>query len=143
VVLILIFNPKSMTLVVSKKQVGGLVLSMILSAALFLPHVSHAQLGLDQAKDAATVANNGTTPQSDPATIVGKVIQAVISLIGIIFIVLTVYAGFLWMTARGEPAQVDKSKKLLVQSVIGLAIVLAAYAITQFVLSRLIDATSA
>ncbi len=112
-----------MTLSVSKKQVGAFFLALLMSGALFVPSMTQAKLGLDEAKTAAKISNDGKEPASDIGGIVGKIIKAVIGLLGIISIVLTVYAGFLWMTARGETAQVDKAKSLLVQSVIGMAII--------------------
>jgi hypothetical protein len=66
----------------------------------------------------------------------------VLSLTGIIFLALTVYAGFLWMTARGNDEQIGTSKKIITAAAIGLAITLMAYAITVFVVDRLTQATS-
>ena len=83
----------------------------------------------------------GGTPESDPQVIIGKIINAFLGLLGIVFLVLMVYAGFLWMTAQGEAEKVNTAKKLIVQATIGLAIVLAAYAITSFVVGRLQEAT--
>ncbi|MFA7365039.1 MAG: hypothetical protein WCZ12_01605 [Patescibacteria group bacterium] len=64
---------------------------------------------------------------------IGIVIGAILSFIGVIFMVLIVYAGFSWMTARGNDQQVEKAKNLIFRAIIGLIIVLAAYAITTFV----------
>ncbi|MFA6486097.1 MAG: pilin [Candidatus Magasanikbacteria bacterium] len=64
---------------------------------------------------------------------VGKIIQAAMALIGMIFLVLTIYAGFLWLTAGGNDENVTKAKDILKQAVIGLIIVLSAYSITVFV----------
>ncbi len=47
--------------------------------------------------------------------------------------ILVIYAGILWMTARGNEQQVERAKTLLVQSIIGLVIVFSAYAITRFI----------
>jgi len=63
---------------------------------------------------------------------VGRIIKIILSLTGTIFLVLTVYAGILWMTAGGVEENVTKAKSLLMQAVIGLAIVLSAYSITIF-----------
>ncbi len=63
----------------------------------------------------------------------GILIGAALSFIGIIFMVLIIYGGLLWMTARGNDQQVEKAKNLIVQSFIGLIIILAAYAITAFI----------
>lgn len=75
--------------------------------------------------------------------LVGKVIQALLSIVGVVFLVLTVYAGVMYMTAGGDPGKVDKAKKILTQSLIGLIIILAAYAFTSFVVTELGKATTA
>lgn len=64
---------------------------------------------------------------------VGGIVGLILSFIGIIFLVLTVYAGFLWMTAQGNSGQVEKAKDLLINAIIGLVIVSAAYSITMFI----------
>lgn len=70
--------------------------------------------------------------KTDPRSTVSLIIRAALGILATIFIGLTVYAGFLWMTAGGNEESVDKAKKLLFQAVIGLAIVLCSYAITLF-----------
>jgi len=65
--------------------------------------------------------------------IIGKVIGVVLSFVGVIFLILTIYAGFTWMLARGNEAEAKKAKDLMFDAVIGLIIILAAYAITAFV----------
>ncbi len=64
---------------------------------------------------------------------VGGIVGLILSFVGIIFLVLTVYAGILWMTASGNSQQVEKAKGLLINAVIGLIIISAAYSITTFV----------
>ena len=91
--------------------------------------------------DAVATQAYGGTPQKDLQTITGTIIRGFLGLLGIVFLVLMVYAGFLWMTAQGEAEKVNTAKKLIVQAVIGLAIVLAAYAITSFVVGALQEAT--
>ena len=66
----------------------------------------------------------------------GQVIKAILSVVGLIFLVLMVYAGMLWMTARGDEGKVEKSKEIITAAIIGLAITVSAYAITVFVVSR-------
>ncbi|MDO8425523.1 MAG: pilin, partial [bacterium] len=50
------------------------------------------------------------------------------------------YGGFLWMTANGAEEKITKAKKILINGAIGLLIVLSAFSIAQFVLSRLLGA---
>lgn len=72
---------------------------------------------------------------------VSFVIQIVLSLLGVIFLVLLIYGGFLWMTARGNEQQVEKAKEVMYSAIIGLMIVLGAYAISTFVLTSLTNET--
>lgn len=69
--------------------------------------------------------------------IVGTIIRSLLGLLGTVFLVLLVYAGYTWMTAGGNEEEVSKAKKLIAQAIIGLAIVLAAYGITAFVIDAL------
>lgn len=73
---------------------------------------------------------------------VGKIIKAVLGLLGTIFLALTVYAGVLWMTAGGNEEQVTKAMGILKNSVIGLIIIIAAYSITYFVVENVFRITS-
>ena len=65
---------------------------------------------------------------------VGKVIEAILAMVGTIFFVLTVYAGILWMTAAGKDEQVEKATKIFQTSIIGLIVIVGAYSITHYVL---------
>lgn len=64
---------------------------------------------------------------------VGGIVGLILSFLGVIFLALTVFAGFLWMTAQGNSAKVDRAKDLLINAVIGLIIIVAAYSITLFI----------
>ena len=64
---------------------------------------------------------------------IGTAIKALLSVIGIVFIVLIIYAGYTWMLARGNETEAQKAKDTITRAIIGLFIVLAAYAITAFV----------
>lgn len=68
---------------------------------------------------------------------VGMVVAAALALVGTVFLLLTIYAGILWMTASGKEDQIEKAHKIITACVIGLFITMAAYAITAFVTGRL------
>lgn len=74
------------------------------------------------------------------------VINAVLSFLGIIFLILIIYGGYTWMFAGGNEATVDKAKKIIINSTIGVAVILASAAIAQFVIKTLaeegVDATT-
>lgn len=65
---------------------------------------------------------------------VARVIAQVLTFIGIVFLILVVYAGLLWMTAAGKEEQLEKARKILTTAAVGLLIVILAYAITSFVM---------
>ena len=73
---------------------------------------------------------------------IGLLISVLLGVLGIIFLVLVIWAGLLWMTAAGETKQTQKAKDILVTSVIGLVILLSAYAISTFVIDNITNATS-
>lgn len=75
----------------------------------------------------------GGNVESDINVMVGNIIKIALSMIGLVFLILTVYAGYLWMTARGNEENVSKAKEILKSSIMGLFIVVSAYAITYFV----------
>jgi len=76
------------------------------------------------------------------AGIVGTLINVFLSILGVVFLVLVVYGGYLWMIARGNDELVTKAKDTIRNGVIGLIIVLGSYAISQFVVSGLVRATT-
>ncbi len=91
--------------------------------------------------DAAAQVGYGTTKATPLATLIGRLISTLLSLTGIIFLVLMVYGGVMYMTASGDKDRVQKAKRIITQSLIGLIIVVAAYALTNTVVSALVTAT--
>ncbi|MBI5369876.1 hypothetical protein HZA85_01645 [Candidatus Uhrbacteria bacterium] len=82
------------------------------------------------------LGKDGGVPTSLPVFI-GGLINVVLSVLGLVFLVLIVYAGYMWMTASGDSTKVDKAKKLIGQALIGMIIVIASYAISAFVIDRI------
>ncbi len=115
---------------------------LTITIALFLFFVglsfSNTALALDEAQNRLgetaknTKLDSGVGGMNVPE-IIGRVVGVVLSFVGVIFLLLIIYAGFTWMLARGNEADVKKAKDLMYDAVIGLIIILAAYAITAFV----------
>ena len=76
------------------------------------------------------VTTGGT---GDIFSLIGTIISTALSILGVIFVVLMVYAGYNWLTAMGDQAKVEKAKDTIWRSIIGLIIVVSAYAIWAFV----------
>lgn len=108
---------------------------------LFVPaKVALAQTDLSQ--DIAAKSGYGQVDSSTLSETVGKIIRIVLGLLGTVFLCLTVYAGFLWMTAAGNSEQVEKALGILKTAVIGLVIILASYSIAYFVLDSIFKVTT-
>jgi len=86
-------------------------------------------------------AYGGGEPR-DARRIVVDAIKIILGFLGIIAMVLILYAGFKWMTAGGNEEQVSDAKKILIAGIIGLAIILSAYIIANFVIKQIYSATT-
>jgi len=78
---------------------------------------------------------------SDIPSAVGVVVAGALAFIGIIFFVLVLWAGFIWMTARGDTAKIDKSKNILEGAIVGILLVSAAYAIANFIFGTVVGSS--
>lgn len=81
-------------------------------------------------------------PNQDIRVTVARIIRVLMGLLGIIAVVIILIGGFTWMTAGGNEEKVGEAKKWIFSGVIGLAIILSAYAIATFVINSLVTATS-
>ncbi|MEA3272763.1 MAG: hypothetical protein U9P90_03795 [Patescibacteria group bacterium] len=95
-----------------------------------------AQYGLEETGKAAEIPSG--LREATPATLIGQIIGVALGLVGVIFLALMVYGGFLWMTARGNEQQVKQATELIIAAFVGMLIVAAAYVITNFVIDALV-----
>lgn len=80
--------------------------------------------------------------ERDPRNIAASVIRIILGFLGIVAVVIILLGGFKWMTAGGNEDKVGEAKKLITAGVIGLVIIIAAFAIATFVLDALIGAVN-
>jgi TrbC/VIRB2 family. len=100
---------------------------------LFLPLAALAQdFGGKLLKD--TGVTNGGYSTSPIETVISRVITGFLGLLGIIFLILMLYGGYMWLIARGNEDKVSTAKDTIKNSIIGLIIVVASYAISHYVL---------
>lgn len=79
----------------------------------------------------------GTASASSLPVIVGSIISTLLSLVGVLLLCYLIYAGFLWMTAGGDKSKVSEATTTIRNTIIGLVIIMAAFAIADFVLTQL------
>lgn len=113
-----------------------LVFSFLISS-LLLAYTVNAQvdLGLE------TINDNISLSANDPRVIATRIINIAMLVLGLIAVGLVIGGGFIWMTSNGQEDKIETAKKILKNGVIGLIIILSAWGIATFVLSRLISAT--
>src|SRR3989339_285326 len=68
-----------------------------------------------------------------------KLIKFFLGFLGIIFLVLIILAGYKWMASQGSEEHINKAKSQLKSSVIGLVIIIMAYAITFYITKYLYE----
>ncbi|MFA6427633.1 MAG: LamG-like jellyroll fold domain-containing protein [Candidatus Magasanikbacteria bacterium] len=103
----------------------------------FNPVFGQDTLGLDVVENEGDIALGS----GDLRVTIVRIINIALGLLGIVALGIVLYGGFVWMTAGGNEEKVATARKILVNGTIGLVIILSAWTITWFVLSKLIEAT--
>jgi hypothetical protein len=94
--------------------------------------------GLNAVGNAAGIAGGN----NDIYTILGRIINIALGFVGVILLGLLLYSGYEWMTSGGDPKRVDTAKTRIRNAIIGLIVIMSAFAITNFILNALLEATS-
>ncbi len=126
------------------KKINSWLNILILTAVLILPGLVFAAPSVSPINDKGSVTNRLTevaetngpfnpATETSLATTLGIVIKAALSLMGIIFLVITIMAGIKWMTAEGNDDEVKKAKASIQRAVIGLVVVISSWAIWAFI----------
>lgn len=109
-----------------KKNINKIVLFILL-----LPSIASADAGLDTAGSGIGLFE-GTLPE-----VIRQIIAAILSLLALVFVILIIRGGLIWMTSVGNADKVREAKEIIVNATIGLVIVIASYAIVRFVFDSL------
>ena len=92
----------------------------------------------DRANYFALRSGYNTNGNVQPEILIGTIIQGVLQFLGVIFLGFVIYGGITWMTASGSEDKVKSAKKIITNSVIGLIIVVLAYAISAFIVQNVL-----
>jgi hypothetical protein len=125
-------------LVSSAVSTGSIALPLMALAQSNPNPFTTAQTNVSNVGNAAGVTTGGTT---DLYTIIGNVINIILGFLGVLLLLYILYAGFLWMTAGGNEENIEKAQAYIKNAVIGLVIIILAFAISNFVLTQLLKAT--
>lgn len=117
-----------------KKIVSLLSVPAIALAGVFHGVVAKAQVSIDLPE------SFGGLPSQDVKTTIGNIVQIILGFLGILTVLIILLGGFKWMTSGGNEDKIDEAKKLISAGVVGLVIVLAAYAIATFIVQNISNA---
>jgi len=90
----------------------------------------------------ATIAPYLGLGTRDVRVTVANIINVAMGLLGIVAVLIILLGGFKWMTAMGNEDNIKKAKQLIVAGIIGLIIILSAYAIATFAVGSILNATT-
>ncbi len=107
-------------------------------AVLAIPSIALAQATTFTVENIGGSVGLGT---ADLKTTVINIIQWVLGILALVAVIMIIIAGFQWMTAAGNEEKVEKAKKVISAAVIGLIIVLLAWAIVIFVANTTANVT--
>ena len=131
------------------KSLVRFAMSVVLGLAIALPFVHlgtvvHAASGQLEAGDLLGQDFGDATGlgQGDLTATIGQLIRVALGFLGVVAVVIILLGGFKWMTAGGGDEKVAEAKKLIIAGIIGLAIILSAYAIASFVISSIVGAAA-
>ena len=115
-------------------------LAAVVMSVMFIPNSLLAQdIGAGFVKEAATGAGfSEKTTETTFAANLGFIVRIILSFVGVIFLILMVYAGILWMTAQGDETKIEKAQSIIKSAIIGLILTISAYSVTNFVVPRIV-----
>ena len=125
--------------------IAALLFSTLAASSVFAQGVAPADQGAAQNDDVFGIDPIHETTKlgkADLQTTVARIINVMLSLLGIVAVVIILLGGFKWMTAGGNDDKVEEAKKLILSGIIGMAIIMSAWAIARFVLIQLGQATA-
>ena len=102
---------------------------------IFLPSIILATNGTGGSGQSDPVSlTNPLGTDITPQALIGRIINAVLGIVGSIALAMFIYGGFTWMTAAGGAEKVQKGKDILIWAAIGLVVIFASYALVNFVI---------
>lgn len=125
------------------KKFASLVASFSLAATIALPGMALAQNSLN-ANDlgVGAVESDLKLGGGDVRQTAARLINVALGFLGIIAVVIVLIGGFKYMVSGGNEEKTTEARRLIVSGIIGLAIILSAWAITSFVIGQLLTATA-
>jgi len=120
-------------------MIKKIILPILIICFLFLPLITIASGG---GGGGPVELNNPLTGSPGEITggvpaLIGRVINAVLGIVGSLALLMFVYGGLLWMTAGGKEDKITQGKNVLIWATLGLVVIFSSYAIVKLLLTSL------
>lgn len=123
-----------------------IIISLLFFSLFLFPVFYQAQaknptegIGIDKVTSTTNISTNTFTNPikgvKNVNQLIGKVINAIMGVVGSLALLMFVFGGLTWMTSGGSTEKVKKGKDILVWSAIGLVIIFSAYGITNLIIN--------
>lgn len=101
------------------------------------PTIKDAFTGGSAAEKVAIKSGYRNADGDDALEYVAFIINTLLSILGVIFVGLMVYGGYLWFTDMGNESRVKKAKNIIEAAIIGIILIMSAYSISYFVIAQM------
>ncbi|PKL36514.1 hypothetical protein CVV38_01250 [Candidatus Peregrinibacteria bacterium HGW-Peregrinibacteria-1] len=89
---------------------------------------------LAEATQLTTSNDNILGGETSLRQVVLNIVNFALGFLGLLAVIMIIYAGFLYVTAAGNQENVDNAKKIIMYAIIGIIIILISFAIVNTVL---------
>lgn len=135
-----------------KKVLLGIAAAVVMGIGLVAPAVPAITSNLAYADETTNPGSqflDTTTPSGMPGSgennglmdIVKNIINAAIGLVGVAAVIMMIIGGVSFITSQGDANKVTKAHNTILYGVVGLIVALLAFAIVNFVLSNVFNAS--
>jgi hypothetical protein len=117
------------------------LLAVIVMPVLFMPNMASA-VDANAYYGTGNVGTAGMLGNQSPVDMTISIIKIALGFLGLIAVIIILIGGFKWMTAGGSEDKIGEAKKMIIQGIIGLVIVLAAWGIATYVINTAFNVTN-
>ena len=128
-----------------KNYIVIMLASLSLGVPVMVPAIANAApcnsigTAINQGINSATGSNSGCGTGANLTSGVGSIAKTVVNLfsvvVGVISVIMIIYAGFRYVTSGGESGNVSGAKNTLIYAIVGLVIVAISQLIVHYVLN--------
>ncbi|PKL72442.1 hypothetical protein CVV26_01595 [Candidatus Kuenenbacteria bacterium HGW-Kuenenbacteria-1] len=114
--------------------------SLVIPIAINTQFANAATLTTNELLSNDVMGKSGLPMSTDLKGTIMRVVNVVLGFLGVIAVIIIIIGGFKYMTGGGSEEKSTEARQFIIAGIIGLAIVLSAYAIANFVIKESLTA---